>query len=261
MSKIRLWSVKFMIDTHTHLFMKDFDSDRDLVLNSLSSRGIEAIISVGYNYDSSKTSTIFAYSKDFIYASVGIHPHDSKDCRVNDIEELLKMDRVVALGEIGLDYYRNLSPKEVQIDCFEKQLDLYFKYKKPLILHIRDAYDEAYSILKFHSNSYRGVVHAFDSDYSTAKKFLDMGFYLGIGGMLTYKKKDYLREVVRKIPLNRILLETDCPYLTPVPMRGKRNEPSFLKYVVDVISEVKKLNVIDIDRETTSNVKKLFGLK
>jgi TatD DNase family protein len=241
--------------------MKDYDSDRDLILNSLSSRGIEAIISVGYDYNSSKTSTILAYSKDFIYASVGIHPHDAKDCEISSIEELLKMDRVVALGEIGLDYYRNFSPKTVQKDCFEKQLDLYFRYKKPLILHIRDAYDEAYSILKSRSNSYRGVLHAFDSDYSTAKKFLDLGFHIGIGGMIAYKKKDYLREAVRIIPLSKILLETDCPYLSPTPMRGKRNEPSFLKYVIDVISDIKKSNISDIDKETTFNSKKLFGLK
>ncbi len=250
-----------MIDTHTHLFMKDFDTDRDLILNSLNNRGIDAIISVGYDYTSSKTSVILSYSKHYIYASVGIHPHDSKDCNTLKIEELLKMDRVVALGEIGLDFYRNLSPKETQISCFEKQLELYFKYKKPLILHVREAYQGAYEILKSKSNEYRGVLHAFDADYNVAKKFLSLGFHIGIGGMVTYKKKEYLRGAVKQIPINRILLETDCPYLSPIPMRGKRNEPMYLKYVVQTISNIKSLSIEDIEAITTSNAKKLFKIQ
>jgi TatD DNase family protein len=250
-----------MIDTHTHLFLSEFDGDRELIFNLFEDNSIEAIISVGYNYESSKASAIMSYSKGNVYASVGIHPHDSKDCTIDKIEELLKMDKVVAIGEIGLDYYRNLSPKEDQINCFERQLDLYFKYKKPLILHIRDAYSDAYKILKKHSNNYEGVVHAFDSDFKTAKKFLELGFHIGIGGMVTYKKKDYLREAVKNIPISKILLETDCPYLSPVPVRGKRNEPANLKYVIETISIVKKINQSEVDKQTTSNAKLLFGIR
>ncbi len=250
-----------MIDTHTHLFMKDFDNDRELILNLLSQRNVQAIISVGYDYRSSKTSAIFAYSRKNIYASAGIHPHDANECEIKKIEELLKMDRVVAVGEVGLDYYRNLSPKNVQIKCFEKQIELSIKHKKPLILHVRDAYEDAYKILKRYSLEYGGVLHAFDSDYKTAKKFIDLGFHIGIGGMITYKKKEYLKEAVKKIPLSKLLLETDCPYLSPVPVRGKRNEPANLKYIIQTISTLKKISIQEIDDQTTSNAKKIFGLQ
>ena len=199
-----------------------------------------------------------------IWAAVGVHPHEAKtldEKLLSRLEDLAQDEHVVAIGEIGLDYYRDLSPRKVQRLAFQQQLQLAHKRKLPIIIHNRDSADDLLAILQKLSPPFQGVIHSFLGDWSLAKEFLSFGFQLGIGGPITFTKNVALCETVSRIPLERILLETDCPYLTPVPHRGKRNEPAYVRYVAQKVAEVKGISIEEVERVTVQNAVSLFGLE
>ncbi len=264
-----------MVDTHVHLSMKDFDEDREEIVNHFDEDGIEFVVEVGYNMESSKRAVEFALSHSQIYSAIGVHPHDVKTLHgdwISMLRMLSKNKKVVAIGEIGLDYYRDLSPRAIQKESFEKQLELAENLNLPVIFHIRDAYLDAREIIKKHD--VRGVVHSFNGTLEDAKDFLSMGFYIGVGGIATYKKSDTLRQIISEIPIDRLLIETDSPYLFPrmpkrhVPqenpisrnVRGHRNEPKYVRFVAELLSVLFAMPFEEIEKITTQNARDLFDV-
>lgn len=249
-----------IFDTHAHYDDSRFDEDRHTLIEEMHSNGICNIINIGANIESSKKSIELAEKYDFIYAAVGVHPHDVGSMIDKDIEILkdyAKCTKVVAIGEIGLDYYYDLSPRENQKYWFEKQLDLAYSLDLPVVIHSRDATQDTFDIIK-NSPVRKGVIHAFSGSLDYALKYIDLGFYIGVGGVLTFKNGRKLVEVVENIDLEHILLETDAPYLSPVPLRGTRNNSQNLKYVVDKISELKQISPEIVVEKTRENANVLF---
>ena len=253
-----------MIDTHAHLDFPQFDKDREEVIKSSFDSGVERIINIGVDLESSRKSIELAEKFPEIYATVGVHPHDAKkvdDTYLNELRKLASNKKVCAIGEIGLDFYRNLSPKDKQTEAFEKQIGLAQKLNLPIVVHIRGAYKEALTILKRKSaQKIGGVLHCFSGDLKEARIGLDLGFYLSFNGSLTYHNSKSA-EIARKIPLDFILTETDSPYLTPFPHRGERNRPDYVSLVIKKLSEIfSPLTFEDIERITSLNANKLFKL-
>ncbi len=249
-----------LVDTHCHLDNEKFDEDRLEVIERIK-ENLEFCVNIGYDLASSKKSLELAKEYDFIYAVIGIHPIDiaEYDEEVEKELELLgKNPKVVAIGEIGLDYHWMTEPKEVQQERFKKQLELAERLNKPVVIHTRDAMEDTVNILKDYPNI-TGVIHCYPGSLETAKQLVDR-FYLGIGGTLTFKNSKKAVEVVKDIPLDRIVIETDCPYLTPEPFRGKRNEPIYVEYVAKKIAEIKEISVEDVTKITTENAKKLYRI-
>jgi TatD DNase family protein len=213
-----------VIDTHAHLDFKQFDKDRSQVIDYAFSNGVERIINIGVDLKSSWNSVKLAEQYDHIYAAVGFHPHDAKDLTdesLKEIEKLAGHEKVVAVGEIGLDFYRNLSSPEVQIEAFKKQIDLAKRLKLPIVVHVRDAWNDAIKVLKeSEAESVGGVLHSFSGSFEQAELAQNMGFYLSFNGMLTYPDSK-TSQVAKSVPLDSILVETDCPFLAPVPYRRK----------------------------------------
>ena len=253
-----------MIDTHAHLEMPQFDGDRDEVIKRTVESGISLIIDVGSDLKGSRTALELARRYDFIYASAGIHPHEVKGVTIEtykEIRELLSDPKVVAVGEIGLDYYKDYSPRDIQQREFINQIRIAKEFKKPVIVHSRDAREDTLKILKDEKVSeIGGIMHCFSGDEEMARRCMDMGFYISFAGPITYPNADKLRKVVKSIPTNRLLIETDCPYLAPQQMRGKRNEPAYVRHVAEKVAEVKGLTVEDIERVIRLNVHNLFGI-
>lgn len=251
-----------MIDTHAHLDFKDFDKDRNEVIRSSHNNGVKFIINIGVDLVTSQASIKLAEEYDFIYATVGYHPHDSKDLNddiFNELRELVRHPKVVAIGEIGLDFYRDLSPREIQKEAFVRQLDLADELGLPVVLHIRQALDEAYEILNSRT-VHNGVLHAFPGDEVDAGKGVKMGYYIAFGGPLTYPKSNK-PQVAESVKISRILTETDCPYLPPQQYRGKRNQPDYIRYVIDKLAGIfPKYSYRDIERITELNAARLFKL-
>ena len=269
-----------MIDSHAHLDFKEFDRDREEAIKRFFDAGGEKMINVGCDLSSSERSVELASKHKNIFASIGVHPHDAQtldETAMKKLEELAKNKKVVAIGEIGLDYFRNLSPKERQIEAFKTQLEFATKHKKPVIIHCRDAYNDLVEILKSYKTSdWNGVIHCYLGSWAFAEQLLDMGFYLGFTGAVTYAKKPKIVnelgapkfkleepeifKVIKNTPLDRILVETDCPYLAPVPHRGECNEPSFVKHVIEKIAEIKEMSSKEIEKAADKNAKRLFGI-
>ncbi|MBU0549144.1 MAG: TatD family hydrolase [Candidatus Omnitrophica bacterium] len=250
------------IDTHCHLDFPDFDSDRNEVIQRAKQQGIGYIINVGSSLRASQASVDLAGQYDFIYASAGIHPHDADKVNketLNTIAGLCKSPRVVAVGEIGLDYYRGLSSVDNQKQLFINLLRLAESESLPVIIHCRQAQQDVLKILK-DNNVSRGVVHCFSGDEAFLKQCLDLGFYISFTCNLTYKKADNLRRLARITPLERLLLETDAPFLAPEGFRGKRNEPVYVKYLAKKIAEIKEIKLEEIEKITTVNAQALFRL-
>ncbi|WP_330111302.1 TatD family hydrolase [Cetobacterium somerae] len=249
-----------LVDTHCHLDNEKFDEDRLEVIERIK-ENLEFCVNIGYDLASSKKSLELAKKYDFIYAVIGVHPIDiaEYDEEVEKELELLgKNPKVVAIGEIGLDYHWMTEPKEVQQERFKRQLELAERLNKPVVIHTRDAMEDTVNILKEYPNI-TGVIHCYPGSLETAKQLVDR-FYLGIGGTLTFKNSKKAVEVVKDIPLDRIVIETDCPYLTPEPFRGKRNEPIYVEYVAKKIAEIKEISVEDVTKITTENAKKLYRI-
>jgi TatD DNase family protein len=258
-----------LVDTHCHLTMSAFDEDRDLVIERAQNAGVHKIVVPGLDIPSSEEAISLSHAKPSIYAAVGIHPHNASEWSAtsrNKLLSLAKSKKVVAIGEIGLDFYRNLSPKDIQINVFKYQLEIATELDLPVIIHNREASREVLEILiewskskNPSSGSRLGVLHAFSADLDTAKKVIDAGFLLGIAGPITYKNATNLREITTKIPYRRIIIETDAPYLTPHPKRGKRNEPANVVFVANQLSKTLQQDYNFMARITSENAAGLFG--
>lgn len=251
------------IDSHAHLEMEPFDGDRDAVIARATEAGLTAIITVGTTIPDCKKAVAIAQLHPQVYAAVGIHPHEVKgiDAGTYDaLRALARQEKVVAIGEIGLDFFYDHSPREVQLRCFAEQLDLADELDLPVIIHDREAHAETLRILQQRKGRLRGVLHCFSGDAAMARECLEMGFYLSVAGPVTYKKADQLRAVAREIPLERLLIETDCPYLAPQPWRGKRNEPAYVVETARCLAEIRGMAAGELERLTEENTRRLFGL-
>ncbi|PKN19801.1 MAG: hydrolase TatD [Deltaproteobacteria bacterium HGW-Deltaproteobacteria-6] len=252
-----------LIDSHAHLEMKEFDSDRQDVIERARVAGVDCIVTVGTNPGLSRKALSIARQYENIYATVGVHPHDAAAASDKSLDELKALacdPKVVAYGEIGLDYFRNISPRGKQTEIFGKQLELANELNLPVIIHDRDAHEETLSMVK--SSGIRlGVFHCFSGDWGMARRCIDLGFYISVPGVVTFDKSKVLQEVVRQAPLDSLLLETDCPYLTPVPHRGKRNEPSFIIHTAKKVAEIKGMNWEIVAEKAAVNTRKLFRIE
>jgi TatD DNase family protein len=251
------------IDTHSHTYLKRFNDDRKKLYSEIS-ENLDYIIDIGIDRKSIQKILENVKEYEFIYGTVGFHPTDTEDFSDDDVsymEEALKEEKIVAIGEIGLDFHWD-TDRNKQFKALGMQMELAKKYNKPIVFHIRDAYDEAYDFIKKTGlPESGGVVHCFSSDWEDAKKYLDLGLYLGFDGPLTYPKNDDLREALKNTPLDRILPETDSPFLPPVPYRGKRNDPLKVKYVYEEISRIKEVYDERIASQLKSNSNKLFKIE
>jgi len=253
-----------LFDSHAHIDDEKFDMDRDEVIARALENGVTGIINAASCMASSARSVDLAKRYENIYAAVGIHPHDAKDAQETDYEQLAawsKEDKVVAIGEIGLDYYYDLSPRDVQRTVFTRQIDVARQMDMPIIIHDRDAHGDILEVLRKDGKGIKGVLHCFSGSLEMAKEVIKLGFYLSIAGPVTFKNAAKLPEIIKAVPLERLLVETDCPYLTPHPHRGKRNEPSYVKLVAEQVANLRGMDVMDLARVTSENTKKIFKIK
>lgn len=254
-----------LIDSHAHIQGKEYAGEAEAVIERARAAGVETIVAVGGAGDMSSNSEAVRLANLFanVYATVGMHPHDAKDVGVDELAILKNLaadSKVVAIGETGLDYYYSHSPHDVQRRVFAQFIQMARETRLPIVVHERDAAADAVELLRSEGGGeLRGVIHCFTGNYQAACAYLDLGFYLSFTGIITFKNAGALREVVGKVPLERMLVETDSPYLTPVPHRGKRNEPAYVRLVAETIASVKGLPLDDVARVTTANVKALFG--
>lgn len=251
-----------LVDTHCHLQMKTFRKDMKKVVDNARKAGVKAIINVGFDVKSSEEAVNLSEKYPCMYAAVGIHPHDAKTydgTTLKMIDDFLREKKVVAIGEIGLDYYRNLSPKSVQKQVFSEQLAFARERAFPVILHIRDAYGEVLSMLEEQSPE-RALLHCFSGTAADAKRALKLGYYISFGGSITYGG-GRINNTAREIPLSSMMIETDAPFLPPLPHRGKRNEPAFIRHTAERLAEIKDESVQMIARITTENASSFFKVK
>lgn len=251
-----------IIDTHTHLNDPAFAGDLETVLERAATAGVVAMIVAGYDLPSSRQAVALAERHPALWAAVGVHPHDAQAFTPAVREELHRLathPRVVAIGETGLDFYYNHSPRETQIAAFEAHLALAAEAGLPVIVHDRDAHTETLTLLQRWAGPGRaGVLHNFSGDLDMAHTAIALGFWLGIGGPVTYKKADRLREIVRHLPATCLLVETDSPYLAPQPQRGQRNEPAYIRHIVNAIANVRQMSVEEVTILTETNTRQLF---
>jgi len=251
-----------VIDSHAHLSFKHFRRDLPEVLSRARGAGVRAIVNVGCDLASSEAGLRLAHEHPDIFAVVGIHPHDATTLDAaarSRLETLADQPKVVAIGEMGLDFYRDLSPRHLQEQAFRDQIALARKKGLPVVVHDRDAHAKVMQILKDEQVSH-GVLHCFSGDINMARQALELGLYLSFAGPITYNGSK-AREVISRIPVDRILVETDCPYLTPVPFRGKRNEPGYVKYVLEGVAAILGLPPEEAARIIDGNTRRLFGLR
>lgn len=251
------------IDTHCHLDFPEFEADRPQVLENAKAAGVEAVINIGSSFQGSHRAVELSRQYPQVFASVGIHPHDAKDCDEKaflKIEELSCQQKVVAVGEVGLDYFRNLSPPQVQKDIFSRFLRLASRVKKPIVIHCRQAEQETLACLEYDPPASGAVVHCFSGSRGFLDKCLDMGFFISFTANITYKKAQDLRDLVKFVPLDKMFLETDAPFLPPEGKRGKRNEPSNVTAVAECVSQIKGVSVEEVGRITTKAAREFFKL-
>ena len=254
-----------LFDTHTHVNDEQFDQDREEVIKRARETGVSNMIVVGFDRPTIERAMDIVSKNEDMYAAVGWHPVDAIDMTDEDldwIESLTKDPKVVALGEMGLDYHWDKSPADVQKSVFRRQIQLAKKLDMPIIIHNREATDDIVAILEEEQGKeVGGIMHCYSSDWETAKRCLDMNFYISFGGPVTFKNGHLAKEVAKQVPLDRLLIETDCPYLSPHPFRGKRNEPARVKLVAEQIAELKEMTFEEIAKITSENAKRLFRIK
>ncbi len=253
-----------LIDTHCHLDMADYKADLDQVIAEARRCGVSRIITIGIDLASSRRAVELAQCYEGVYAAVGIHPHDADaadEAVLSQIVKLAAAPKVVGFGEIGLDYAKKYSPKDVQLRVFARQLELAKELRLPLIIHDRDAHDDTLRLLRDKGPFPQGgVMHCFSGDAALARQVLDLGFHVSIPGIVTFPNAALMREAVQEVPLDRLLLETDGPFLAPVPFRGKRNLPQYLLHTAAAVAELKGVSLDEIAQQTTRNADKLFAL-
>ena len=253
-----------IFETHAHYEDVKFDSDREELLASLPKQNIEYVINVGSNLETTKRSIELAKQYDYIFAAVGVHPSDVEELDESSydvLEKAAKFEKTVAIGEIGLDYYwdKELGVQEKQREWFKRQMLLAKEHNLPVIIHSRDAAEDTMRVMKeVKAEEIPGVIHCYSYSVEMAKEFIKMGYYIGIGGVVTFKNAKKLKEVAAEIPLERILLETDCPYMAPEPHRGERNSSLYIPYVVEKLAEIRNISKEEIISTTNQNARKLF---
>jgi TatD DNase family protein len=253
-----------LIDTHCHLDWNSFDADREVVIDRAVQAGVTRMITIGVDVPSSRRAIEIADQHETVYAAVGVHPNDCTDFNaalLSEIRSLAQHPKVVAIGEIGLDYYWHKVDHAVQARAFRAQLELAAELHKPVIVHSRDAASDVMTILEELSRQadYTGTLHSYFDDLAIAQRAFAIGFYIGVTGPITFKKAEREREIVKRVPFDRVLIETDAPFLTPVPHRGERNEPAFVKHTAEMLAKVCGQSIDDVARRTTHNAEKLFG--
>ena len=250
------------IDSHAHIQLSQFNRDRDAVLKRAQESAVSTILVIGFDIETSLGAVELADKHTQIYATVGMHPHDAKYLTPDALKtfrELATHPKVIALGEMGLDYYRDLSPRPLQKEAFEKQLDLAEELRMPIIIHNRDAYMDILPILEARQGRIRGVLHCFTGDVALMHRSLAIGFHIGIGGIVTYPNAKDVQAVAQEVPEDRLLIETDCPWLTPQFRRGKRNEPAYVGAVAEKIAELRSTSIETVGEATTRNFEILFA--
>lgn len=254
-----------LFDTHTHLDAPQFDGDREETIARAVEAGVTRMINIGFNRETIPSTMKLAETYDFIYAAVGWHPTDAVDMKDGDIDWIASLcahEKVVAIGEIGLDYYWDTSPKDVQHTVFRQQIGLARELGMPIVIHNRDAHEDVVKILREEKASeIGGVMHSFSGSWETAKMCLDLGFHLSFGGPVTFKNARVPKEVLAQVPLDRLLIETDSPYLTPHPYRGKRNESAHVRLVAEAAAEIKGMEVEKLAEITYANALERFGIR
>ncbi|WP_416148107.1 TatD family hydrolase [Salipaludibacillus sp. HK11] len=253
-----------LFDTHVHLNVEQFEDDLEEVIARAQEAGVENMVVVGFDEKTIKKAINLVETHDFLYAAVGWHPVDAIDLteeHLNWIEELASHPKVVAIGETGLDYHWDKSPKDVQKEAFRKQIHLAKRVNLPIIIHDREAHQDIVDILKEEkAEDVGGIMHCFGGSIEIAQECLKMNFHLSFGGPVTFKNAIRPKEVVKEVPLERLLIETDAPFLAPHPFRGKRNEPGYVKLIAEQIAELREVSYEDIAKQTSLNAKKLFGI-
>lgn len=252
-----------IFDSHAHYDLEQFDEDRDELLSSMGEHQVGAIVNVGSDWDSVTETVALAEKYPHVYAAVGIHPDEVgilDEERFAFLREQCQRDKVVAVGEIGLDYYWDHESHDVQKKWFIRQLELARELDLPVSIHSREAAADTMEIMKTHGRGLRGVIHCFSYSLEQAREYIKMGYHIGVGGVVTFKNGRKLKEIVTEIPLEHILLETDSPYLAPEPFRGKRNDSSYLTYVAEEIANLKGITCAEVIAQTEKNARELFGL-
>ena len=255
---------KYIIyDTHAHYDDNSFDEDRDSVLKEIKSNGVKLILNCASSYESIEKTYNLTIENDFIYGALGIHPENADEFNADVENEIIKLintnHKIIAIGEIGLDYYWEENPsKEVQQEVFRKQMQLAEKLNLPVVIHDRDAHGDTLNIIKEFPNV-KGIVHCFSGSAEFAIECIKLGYYIGIGGVVTFKNAKKLIDVVNKIPLDRILVETDAPYMAPVPNRGKRNKSDYIAYIIEQIAQIKGIGPKEVNLTVNNNFKELIG--
>jgi len=252
-----------LVDTHAHLQWASFNKDRETVISRARKVGVENIVNIGFDADGSREAIELAEKHEGVYATVGIHPHNASQLNQNFLDKLRKLSenpKVVAIGEIGLDYYRNLSPREAQKKAFEAQLTLAEELGLPVVIHDREAHTDTLQILLKFKGKTKGVMHCFSGSREMAEQCVKLGFYISFAGPVTFPNSRKLHEVAEWTDLNKILLETDSPWLAPQNKRGRRNEPAFLPFIAKKIAELKGISADDLAAATTKNAKDIFQL-
>lgn len=252
-----------IFETHAHYDDEQFNLDREELLSSMPEQGVGTIVNVSATYESCRRVVDLVQKYPFMYAAVGIHPDEVgslNEERFQQMKELCKQEKVVAVGEIGLDYYWDNESHDVQKEWFVRQLDLARELNLPVLIHSREAAADTMEIMKEHGQGLRGVIHCYSYSKEQAKEYVKMGYYIGVGGVVTFKNARKLKETVEEIPLTSIVLETDCPYLAPVPFRGKRNNSSYIKYVAEEIAEIKGISYEAVVEQTEKNARDLYNL-
>ncbi|HEU5140311.1 MAG TPA: TatD family hydrolase [Bacillales bacterium] len=253
-----------LFDTHTHVNIDQFDEDRTEVIERARAAGVSKMVVVGFDNETIDGAMALAETYDFIYAAVGWHPVDAIDATEKDfqrLEQLASHPKVVALGEMGLDYHWDKSPKDVQIEVFKRQIELAKQVRLPIIIHNREATSDIIEVLKEqNAAAVGGIMHCYSAGLEEARECLDMNFYISFGGPVTFKNAKLPKEVAKEIPLDRLLVETDCPFLSPHPYRGKRNEPERVKLIAEKIAELKEMDYEELAQITFDNARRLFGI-
>lgn len=252
-------------DTHCHLNAAQFAGEIETIIAQAQQAGVEYLLVVGFDRETNRSAIALAEAYEHIYAAVGWHPVDAIDCTpadLQEIENLLSHPKVVAVGEIGLDHYWDKSPHDQQQTLFEQQIELALQYDKPIIVHDRDAHQAVYETLKKYApRGLRGVMHSYSASSEMVKTFTDLGFMISLSGVVTFKNAKVPKKVAELTPLEHLLIETDAPYLTPHPYRGKRNEPAYVALVAEEIAQIKEISVSEVGKVTTANAKRLFGIE